>query len=56
MRTLLALILMFYTQISETEQIKLEWWQILGEPCTTETDRIESTCGELGIKTEITWK
>ena len=56
MRTLLALLLMIYIPTSETEQIKLEWWQTIGYPCTTETDKIEGTCGELGIKSKIVWR
>jgi len=56
MRALLAILLMIYAPVSVPEQSELEWWHVLGEPCTTETDRIEGTCGELGIKSEIVWR
>ena len=56
MRALLALLLMLYTQTSETEQIKLGWWQVLGEPCTTKIDKLEKTCGDLEIESEIVWR
>jgi hypothetical protein len=56
MRTLLALLLMLYIQPSEPEQIRLQWWQVLGEPCTTKIDRIEGTCGDLEIKTKVEWE
>jgi hypothetical protein len=56
MRALLTILLMIYAPASVPEQSKLEWWQTLGEPCSTVTDRDEKTCGELGIKSEIVWR
>lgn len=57
MRTLFTILLLIYTPASVPEMNnKLEWWQKLGEPCTTRIDRLEGTCGELNIKSKIVWK
>jgi hypothetical protein len=56
MRTLLALLLIIYAPASVPVQRKLEWWQTLGEPCTTKLDRKENTCSDLGIKSKIVWR
>jgi hypothetical protein len=56
MRALLTILLLSYTPASVPQMTELEWWQKLGEPCSTRIDRLEGTCGELNIKSEIIWK
>jgi hypothetical protein len=53
MRALLAIALLLYTDTVTTGQ--LEAWQILGAPCTTQTDIKEGTCN-LKVKTKPRWK
>lgn len=55
MKHLAALLALLYTSNATPEQITLEWWQVLGEPCSTATDRTEGTC-ELEVKRKPTWQ
>ena len=56
MKKLLTFLLIIYPPASVPEMINLEAWQMIGWPCTTQIDKLEGTCGKLGIKSKIVWE